>query len=146
LVVSQVALSVVLVVGAALFVRTFEKLARVDLGFDPGPVLTVRMNAERAPIEPSQRMAIFQQARDAVQALPGVQRAALSYITPVSGYVWGNRYDVSDGVALADPQRSTRRNQVSPEFFDTFRQRLLAGRGFDAGDRDGAPAVAIVNQ
>src|SRR5207247_10790825 len=108
LVVAQVALSVVLVVAAALFVRTFEKLARLDLGFDPSRVLTVTMNAERAPIDPSRRMAIFERAREAVQALPGVQSAALSYLTPVSGHVWGNRVEVSGGVALADAQRGTR--------------------------------------
>jgi len=146
LVVAQVALSVVLVVAAALFVRTFDKLARLDLGFDPAPVLTVRMNAERAPIDPSQRMAIFERAREAVRALPGVQSAALSYTTPVSGYMWGNRLEVSGGVALTDAQRSTYRNEVSPEFFETFGQRLVAGRAFIDRDRDGAPPVAIVNE
>ena len=144
LVVAQVALSVVLVVGAALFVRTFEKLARLDLGFDPDPVLVVRMNAERAPIEPSRRIAIFQQAREAVQSLPGVRSAALSYTTPVSGAMWGNRLEVSEGVALTSAQRSTFRNQISPQFFETYSQRLVAGRAFT--DRDGAPPVAIVNE
>jgi len=146
LVVAQVALSVVLVVGAALFVRTFEKLARLDLGFDPSRVLTVTMNAERAPLDPSRRMAIFERAREAVQALPGVQSAALSFVTPVSGHAWGNRVEVSGSVALTDAQRSTLRNQISPEFFETFSQRLLAGRVFTDRDRDGASPVAIVNE
>jgi putative ABC transport system permease protein len=146
LIVVQVALSVLLVVAAALFMRTFEKLARLDLGFDPTRVLVVTMNAERASIEPARRVAVFEGARQAVQALPGVESAALSYVTPVSGNMWGNRLEVSGSVALTETERSARRNQVSPEFFKAYGQRLVAGRNFSDGDRDGAPLVAIVNE
>jgi putative ABC transport system permease protein len=146
LVVVQVALSVILVVAAALFLRTFNKLATLDLGFDSSRVLVVAMSAERAPIDPAQRMAVFERARQAVAALPGVQSAALSYVTPVSGYLWGNRLEVSGGLALSDAQRSAFRNQVSREFFETYGQHLVAGRTFTDGDRDGAPPVAIVNE
>jgi putative ABC transport system permease protein len=146
LVVAQVALSVLLVVAAALFMRTFANLARLDLGFDPTRVLVVTMSAERASIEPAQRVAVFERARQAVQALPGVERAALSYVTPVSGHNWGNRLEVSGSIALSETERGARRNQVSPEFFETYGQRLVAGRNFTDGDRDGAPLVAIVNE
>jgi predicted permease len=146
LVVLQVALSVMLVVAAALFLRTFSKLATLDLGFEPDRVLVVTMNAQRAPLEPSQRMAAYERALEAVQALPGVQHAALSPLTPISGHNWGNRFEVSDGVPLADNQRSAFRNQVTPGFFDTYGQRLVAGRAFTDRDRDGAPRVAIVNE
>ena len=146
LVVIQVALSVMLVVAAALFMRTFDKLVRLDLGFDPTRVLVVTMNAERASIEPARRMSVYERARQAVQALPGVENAALSFVTPVSGHVWGNRLEVSGSAALTDAERSVRRNQVSPEFFETYGQHLVAGRGFSAADRDGAPPVAIVNE
>src|SRR5262245_49297749 len=146
LVVVQVALSVILVVAAALFLRTFKKLATLDLGFDPRRVVVVAMSAERTPIDPSQRMAVFERARQAVAALPGVQSTALSFVTPVSGRNWGNRLDVSGGVALTDSRRSALRNEVSPEFFETYGQRLIAGRGFTDRDRDGSPLVAIVNE
>jgi hypothetical protein len=91
-------------------------------------------------------MAVFERARQAVQALPGVENAALSFVTPVSGNAWGNRLDVSDGVALMESSRGARRNQVSPEFFEAYGQRLVAGRNFADSDRDGAPLVAIVNE
>jgi putative ABC transport system permease protein len=146
LVVVQVALSVLLVVAAGLFLRTFKKLATLDLGFDASRVLVVAMSAERAPIDPAQRTAVFERARQAVAALPGVQSAALSYVTPVSGHMWGNRLEVSGGLAVTDAQRSALRNQVSPGFFETYGQRLVAGRTFTDGDRDGAPPVAIVNE
>ena len=146
LVVVQVALSVMLVVAAALFLRTFAKLATLDLGFDPNRVLVVTMDAQRAPIEPAQRAALFERVRQAVVALPGVQNAALSYVTPVSGHMWGNRMEVSGGVALTDAQRSALRNQVSSGFFKTYGQRFIAGRTFNDADRSGAPPVAIVNE
>jgi predicted permease len=146
LVVAKVALSVVLVVAAALFLRTFSKLATVDLGFDPARVLVVTMNAQSTPLEPSQRMGVYERALEAVQALPGVERAALSPIVPISGRMWANRFAVSDGVPLADNQRSAFRNQVTPGFFETYGQRLVAGRAFTERDRDGAPRVAIVNE
>ena len=91
-------------------------------------------------------MAVFERARQAVEALPGVQSAALSYVTPVSGHSWGNRLEVSGGLALSDSQRSAYRNQVSPGFFETYGQRLTAGRAFTDRDRDGSPPVAIVNE
>jgi putative ABC transport system permease protein len=146
LVVAQVALSVTLVVAATLFLRTFSKLATLNLGFEPARVLVVTMNAQRAAVEPSRRMAVYQRALEAVQALPGVERAALSVLTPISGHNWGSRFDVSNGVPLADTERSAYRNQVTPGFFDTYGQQLVAGRPFTDRDRDGAPRVAIVNQ
>src|SRR2546427_5708928 len=57
-----------------------------------------------------------------------------------------NRFVVSDGMPLADNQRSAFRNQVTPGFFETYGQRLVAGRAFTDRDRDGAPPVAIVNE
>ena len=146
LVVAQVALSLMLVVAAALFLRTFASLTTLNLGFEPGRVLVVTMNAQRAPLERSQRMAVYERALEAVQALPGVEHAALSYVIPISGHMWGNRVEVSNGVPLADNRRSALRNQVTPGFFDTYGQRLVAGRNFTDRDRDGAPRVAIVNE
>jgi predicted permease len=146
LVVAQVALSVMLVVAAALFLRTFSKLATLSLGFEPDRVLVVTMNAQRAQLEPSQRMAVYERALEAVQALPGVEHAALSPVIPISGHMWGNTVEVSNGVPLADNRRSAFRNQVTPGFFDTYGQRLVAGRAFTDRDRDGAPRVAIVNE
>ena len=146
LVVTQVALSVVLVAAAALFLRTFSNLNRLDLGFEPAHVLVVTMNAQRAPIDSSQRLAVYERALEAVQALPGVEHAALSPITPLSGHMWGNRFEVSNGPASAETPRTALRNQVTPDFFDTYGQQLIAGRRFTAADRDGAPRVAIVNE
>ena len=73
--VAQVALSVVLVVAAGLFVRTFASLATRPLGFDRDRVLVVSVNAHSAAIDPSQRLPLYERAREAVRALPGVAGA-----------------------------------------------------------------------
>ena len=146
LVVGQVALSLVLVVAAGLFVRTFSKLAALPLGFDRDRVLLVRVDMQRAPIDPGQRVPIIEQALDAVRAVPGVERAAFSLITPIGGGGWNGSFEVSDGVPLTDRQRRVYRNMVSPGWFATFGTPLLAGRDFARTDRTGAPTVAVVNE
>src|SRR5437762_14298854 len=84
LVVAQVALSVVLVVAAGLFARTFAKLATLPLGFRPDPLLAVTIEMQRASIEPAERVPTLTRALEAVRHLPGVNGAALSLFTPLA--------------------------------------------------------------
>jgi putative ABC transport system permease protein len=146
--VAQVAMSVVLVVGAGLFVRTFVSLVRLPLGFDRDRVLMVNISADRAPVERNQRPALFERARLAVRALPGVADAAISFITPISGPVLMRPIDAVDGVPLTLPERErlSATNLVSPGWFGTLGTPIVAGRDFSDGDGANAPAVAIVNQ
>ena len=146
LVVAQVALSVVLVVGAGLFVRTFASLATLHLGFDRDRVLVVNVSAQRAALDPSQRLPVYKRMRDAVRALPGVAEASISLVTPVSGATLSNRFEVSDGVPLPESERRAAMNFISPGWFATFGTPLVAGRDFTDRDRKGMPPVAIVNQ
>ena len=83
LIVVQVALSLMLVVAAGLFVRTFVSLANRPLGFDPDRVLVVNIDAHRTTNDAAQRLMVYERARDAVRQLPGVADAALSLTTPV---------------------------------------------------------------
>jgi predicted permease len=146
LVVAQVALSLVLVVAAGLFARTFASLANLHLGFEPERVLVVTVNAQRAQIAPTDRIATYERVRESVRAVPGVAEAALSVITPVSGQGWNNSVDVSGAAPLPGRQSMTFMNGVTPEWFATFGTPIVAGRNFTDGDRKGAPLVAIVNQ
>ncbi len=84
IVVAQVALSLVLVVGAGLFVRTFTKLAALDLGFDRDRVLLVRLDVRGTAAAPADRAALYQRVADAVRTTPGVAQAAISEVTPVT--------------------------------------------------------------
>ena len=146
LVVLQVALSLVLVVGAGLFVRTFTKLTTVDLGFDRDPLLLVRLDMQRGGVAPDQRLGIELRAREAARTVPGVAKAAVSNLTPVSGMGWNNGIEVPGGPRLSDREMTVWFNAITPEYFATYGTALLAGRDFAATDREGAPRVAIVNQ
>jgi len=150
LIVAQVALSVVLLVAAGLFVRTFASLATRDAGFERDRVLLVTLNSQRAFDEPSQRVQLFERAREAVATLPGVADAALSEFTPVEGSGMIVNIEVSGGVAvpmtLIGGIANGFANRVSPGWFRTFGVPLVAGRDFTAHDRTGTPLVAIVNQ
>ena len=146
LVVAQVALSLVLIVAAGLFIRTFSSLARLDMGFDANPVLLVNVNLQRLALEPSQRAAMFDRVRAAANSTPGVGSAAISAITPISGSLWNGLFDFPGGPELPEDERIVNINLISPDFFRTLGTRVIAGRDFGDGDRAGSPWVAIVNE
>jgi putative ABC transport system permease protein len=146
LVVMQVALSVILVVAAGLFVRTFSSLANVNLGFDHRPVLVANIDAQRLQLDPSQRPALFERLRQAAANVPGVTSAALSRVTPVSGSTWNNAVEIPGAPARPERERSTNINLLSSSWFKTMGTRLIAGRDFSDRDVPGSAPVAIVNE
>ena len=147
LVVAQLALSIVLVVAAGLFVRTFAALATRPLGFDRDRVLVASVSTHNAAIEPSQRLQIYSRARDAVRALPGVADASLSYQTPPASMISILPIDaVSGGAPLHGMERMTAVNFMGSDWFSTFGMRLTAGRDITDTDRGGMPRVAVANQ
>ena len=146
LIVLQVALSLVLLVAAGLFLRTFASLARLHLGFDSQPMLVASIEVPEARIEPADREALFRGVIDAALAVPGVSSAALSTVTPVSRRRWNNRIELPDGPPLPVADRLTSFNMVSPGWFRTYGMRLIAGRDFASTDTPGALPVAIVNE
>ncbi len=146
LVTGQIALCLVLIVAAGLFMRTFKTLATMDVGFDRDPVLLVRLDVPQKRAEPSQRAALYDRIAVAVRAMPGVAHAAVSEVTPVSGTITDVYVETETGPKLAPPQNVSYRNVISSDWFATYGTRLLAGRDFDERDRVASPAVAIVNE
>jgi predicted permease len=146
LVVAQVALSVVLVVAAGLFMRTFSSLASLHLGFDRDRVLVVNVNAQRTEIPPAERLEAYQRIREAVVAVPGVSSAAISFVTPVSGTTWNQLISVSGGIELPERQRVSNFNAITPGWMQTFGTPIVAGRDIASADRRNAPLVILVNQ
>jgi putative ABC transport system permease protein len=146
LVVAQVALSLMLVVTAGLFVRTFARLANVRLGFDRDQVLVVNVNAMRSGVDPARRIDLFQRLADAVGAVPGVTRAAASVVTPVSNSTWNNSISVPGAPEMPERERSSLVNKVTPGWFSTYGTRIIAGRDIDARDTASSPQVALVNE
>jgi putative ABC transport system permease protein len=139
----QVALSMVLLVGAGLFARTLGNLLTVDPGFRREGILLVEMDGRREGYRGVALQAFYGELFEHVRHMPGIAAASLSSHTPLSGATWSEAA-VPKGQAL--PQRD---NAVfvaaGPDFFTTMQTPLIAGREFDERDR-GVPRVAIVNQ
>lgn len=146
LVVGQVALSLLLVVAAGLFVRTFASLATVDLGFDRDAVLLVRFDAQGTGVEPTQRAALYERVLEAVRSMPAVSNAAVSEVTPVSGWILDVAVEIENGPRLTTQGIAPYKNAITPGWFATYGTPLVGGRDFDARDRLMSPPVAIVNE
>ncbi len=146
LVVAQVALSLVLIVAAGLFVRTFVTLATRDLGFNRERIMVVAIDAEQSKATREQRALLFDRVAEAVAAVPGVDRSAASAITPVSGMMWNNRFDFPELPNLSDRERIVNQNFVTPGWFATYGTAMIAGRDFTDRDKAGSPPVVIVNE
>ena len=147
LVVAELALSLVLLVGAGLLARTIERLSREQPGFAPSNVLTFQFRLPKSRYdEPAQRTAFFEQALDKVRGVAGISSAALITATPFTGN-WGlaaYQTDRSESEpSTGGPTAQT--NGISDGYFRTMQIPLLAGRDFDTRDRIGSERVAIVN-
>jgi predicted permease len=146
LVVVQVTLSVVLVTGAALFVRSLQQLWRVDVGYDRNNVLLFSIDTKLAGYPAARSLDVYQRVLERVRTVPGVRSAAASMVRPVDDYFsFTDRLSWIDGRELREPIR-VGWNSVTPGYFSTLATTLLAGRDFDARDVEAAPNVAIVNQ
>jgi predicted permease len=145
LVIAQVALSLVLVVGALLFVRSLRNLVNVDAGFRPDGLLVVDVDFERMHVPIERRPSIYDDLMTRVQHTPGVESATELYIVPVSGGGWNDTI-VTDGLNGRKPTVVSNFNRVTPGFFRTMATPFLAGRDFSEHDRLGGPAVAIVTE
>jgi putative ABC transport system permease protein len=146
LVVAQVGLSFALVVGAGLFVRTFATLTRTPLGFDPSRLLIVRADAVPDGVGPENTVAFAQRVAAAVAAAPGVSRASLSRITPMSDGNTTARVQLAGSELLPEGQRTVWLNFVDAGWFETYGMRVVAGRPFAVSDTAGSEPVAVVNQ
>jgi len=144
LVSAQVALTLVLLVGALLFSRSLRNLAMVDAGFREQGILIADFDTTPLKLPPAERLAFRQRLLERVRGVPGVLAAAETRIVPLSGNGWNRTVDAkSPG---AGKTTTAQLNRISPDYFRTMETPLLAGRDFDQRDAVGAPKVAIVNQ
>ena len=143
LVVAQVALSVVLVVAAGLFVRTFTSLATRDLGFARERILLARIDSQRAIADPERRMGVYERVRETVAAQPDVADAALSVVTPVSNLVMDPPVSVS-GANVASTRVYS--NAVSAHWLEVYGIPVVAGRRLRETDGLGTTPVVVVNE
>ncbi len=148
LVVLQVALALTLLVGSGLAVRSFQRLAAVDPGFDPVDVLAFGLALPERDYETADaRLNFHRQVVDRLRALPGVVDAAAASTVPLSGEVSGSGHTI-EGRPLADdevpPVFMTKR--VAPAYFDTLRVEVIEGRVFDPLDGERESPVVIVSR
>jgi predicted permease len=145
LVVAQVALSVVLLSAAGLFVGHLSNLRDLDLGFRRESTLLVTLEPQGAGYSRQQLTSLSHELLDRLATIPGVRLATLSAITPVSGAGWSRLVDVEGFHEAAADRRYVALNAVAPRYFETYGTPLVAGRDFRFDD-EGRPRVAIVNQ
>jgi len=143
LVTAQVALSLVLLVGAVLFVRSLQKLLDVQPGFRPEGIVAVNIDITSAKYPKERRPAVYAEVLEKLRAQPGVVSAAEIAMTPISGSGW-NEGVRPDG--FTGETKNSMFNRYGSGYLKTMGTALLAGRDFDARDTLGAPKVAVVNE
>ncbi len=146
LVASQVALSVVLLFGAGLFVRTFRNLDGQDLGFERENLLLFEVDPERSGYKESAGIALHARLLERIQGLPGVRSATYSQLPLLAG--WHNSSPTgTDGAPLPPGQpNEVYFNRVGPGFFETMGMRVLLGRGISLRDIGPGHPAAVVNE
>jgi predicted permease len=146
LVAAQMALSLVMLVSALIFVRTMANLRHVDLGFSGTRVLTMSLDVVEDGDAAGARRELWRRTLEEVRRVPGVTAASLSVLTPLSGR------NVTAAVTVAGHQprdafdRNIHLNHVSEDYFRTFGIDVTAGRAFTPQDAAGTPKVALINE
>jgi predicted permease len=144
LLLTQSALSVVLLVGAGLFVRSVQHVRDVRLGFDADSVLVVSLNMRDARLDSATAVGLRRRLLASATDMPGVSHATLQESIPFAGETsWPVFVSGIDSVASLGRFDF---NTVSPDYFATMGTRIVRGRGFEASDVDGAPWVAVVGE
>jgi predicted permease len=144
LVVVQGALSVVLLIGAGLFVRSFAKVQAVPLGYDVAPVLYVQRNMRGVAMTEEQQTALNRRLVSAAAALPGVVSATEAVSVPF--YNFESRGLYVPGIDSVSKLGRFQLQAASPDYFRTMGTRIVAGRGISADDRRGASPVIVVSE
>jgi predicted permease len=147
LVTAEVALSLMLLIGAGLMIKGFVRLQQTNLGFNPNNLLTVSLSlpASRYP-EERQQATLFQQALERIHSIPGVQSAGASTALPLSLSVSGSDFRI-EGRPEPEPGQEMIINtsSVTPGYFQTLGVTLMKGRDFTDRDNGEAPQTAIIN-
>ncbi len=145
----QVAVSLVVLIGAGLFLRTVQNLREVDVGFDPQNLVLFHVDPRMIQYDRARALGLFKSIVDRVAAVPGVRAVTFSHVPLLSGgrnstgiFVDGRAYDP----ARRNHDNGTHRLVVWPNFFETMGMPLIVGRGFSQRDSEGAQKVAVVNQ
>jgi macrolide transport system ATP-binding/permease protein len=146
LVVSQIAISLLLVAAAGLFVRTLGNLHSIDVGFNRENVLLFSVDAAQAGYKDAALKSLYADLQRRFRTLPGVRNATMTHMPLVANWSSGTGITIP-GLSKANAEKlDTAVTQIGPEFFETMQIPILLGRPIDAHDREGAQAAAVVNE
>ena len=146
LVVAQVAISLVLLIGAGLFLRTLQNLRHVDIGFNPRNVVLFRISPALNRYDEQKQHLLYDRINERLRAIAGVRAVAFSHLPLMSARRSSGSIFIQ-GRTYARGQRDViSALLVSPTFFDTMEIPLVAGRGFTARDTADAPPVVVINE
>ncbi len=146
LIVGEAALSVVVLSGAGAFVRSLEKLAHQQFGFDHAHVLTLNVDPERAGYDHQHLAPLYRELGDRLNALPGVTSASFSTYSPLNECCSAFTISIDGYIRKPDERTNARIDRASPRYFQTIGTKLIHGRTFDARDTPDAPPVAVVSE
>jgi putative ABC transport system permease protein len=149
LVVSEIALALVLLVGAGLMIRSFMRLQQVSPGFNADRVLTMQINLPPLKYqEARQTAAFYKELLERVETLPGVEKAGATSSLPLSGDTWGKMFSIVDRPPASSLQEvpAVQYRLVSPDYFAAMGTPLMKGRAFTDGDTMESQPVAIINE
>jgi predicted permease len=146
LVVAQIALSLVLIVGASLFARSLANLEHFPLGFDRENVLLGKVNARLAGYKPAEASVLYRKLYDQVNALPGVRVATIARFSPLSGSRWTDDITVQGYAARPGESMSMVEDYVMSQYPETMGMKLLMGRAIGPQDTGNTETVAMVNE
>jgi predicted permease len=145
LVVAQVALSLMALVAAGLFLKSLQQAQRTQTGFETDGVLVLNVNLGREGYTPERGQLFYEQAAERVAALPGVQHAAVAQNPPLAGGLLRSVFPEGADTTTQD-RVLVQVNSISPGYFETIGIPLLRGRAFTRDDAAGAPLVVVVNE
>jgi len=146
LVVAQVSLSLLLLIGAGLFIRSLRNLRDLNPGFRTENLLTFAMDPTLNGYKPERSLQFYRQLTDRMNALPGVKSAALAVVQILDGNEWDQTVTVEGYAAKQGENVGPHMQFISPRFFETMGIPVLLGRDFTIQDENGAPKVAVVNE
>jgi len=146
LIVAQVALSLLILVGAGLFIRTLYNLQRVNLGFNQENLLLFKLQPGQGGYKDEQLLQFYQRLFDRLDNLPGVRAATFQRTALIANDNSANTFLLPGETEMTASPRGTSRQTARENYFATMEIPLLRGRGFTAQDDQRAPNVAIVNQ
>ena len=147
LIVAQVAVALVLLVGAGLFLRTLGAARRLDVGFAARSGIVAMLDVGSVGLEPSRALDTFRRLTDALRTLPGVEAAAVGQRLPLTSTDSSDRNVGVEGYTpAAGEEMTTYYASIGPRYFETLQMRLVEGRDFTDRDTAEAPLVGIVNE